>query len=248
MPRTVALTHNLDDSGLAAGVQLADPTSYHHPLFQRSEPGRCEGSVVFYFAAFTGRESEPQTPIAAYDDKVLTWEQISDLGKQYEAARILWSKARLRLRAAPLLRQAASLWEAWTTAKAEMERVYRAFWETDDGRWRAQLLRLTDAEQAAEAAADAWDEIARRLAQLAADQIGAAGYDEELPLTEVANELGLDASGWHIEHVDAYADRYWSQSTPLRALLAQQVDAQRQRLVEVARLAGDPEAAHDRRA
>ncbi|WP_434600213.1 hypothetical protein [Streptomyces sp. A5-4] len=251
MPRTIALTHSLDNSGLPSETPATpittvplDITRYHHPLFQRSEPGRYQGCTTYYFAAFTGNEPEPQTPLSAHKDKVLAWEQIGELSRQYGAARILWSKARLRRQAAPVLKKAVPLWAAWTVAQAELERVYKAFWETEDGRWRAQLLRLTDAESAAEAAAGAWEEIAQQLAQLAADQVAAAGYDDELRVTEVAQEVGLDASNWHIDHVDAYTDRFWGQPTPLLERLAQQVDTQRKRLVEVARLAGDPEAAH----
>ncbi|MER6103709.1 hypothetical protein ABT115_15630 [Streptomyces sp. NPDC001832] len=248
---TIPLKHPLDDTGLSNQQAPAQPTPpqtpviadisrYNHPLFLRREPGRHAGAT-YYFAAFTGSEPEPQAPRAAYNYKVLTWEQICELGRQYEAAQILWSKARLRRQATPVLRKAAPLWEAWTAAKTELERVYTGFRQTEDGRWRAQLLRLTDAETTAEAAAGAWDEIARQLAQLAAAQINAAGYDDELRLTTVAKDLGLDASDWHIEHIDAYTDRFWGEPTPLLERLAQQVNAQRERLVEVARLAGDPE-------
>ncbi|MGW3698738.1 hypothetical protein ACWECR_38630 [Streptomyces sp. NPDC005056] len=247
MTRTIALAHDLDHSGLHDGppasptapAALVDTSRYDHPLFQRSESGRHK--VTYYFAAFVGSEPEPQAPLAAY--KVLGREQIAELGRQYEAARILWSKARLRRQAAPVLAKAAPVWGAWTAAKAELERVYNAFWETADGRWRAQLLRLTDAENAAETAAGAWDEIAQQLAQLADDQITAAGYDDELRLTTVAIERGLDASEWHIDHIDAYTNRVWGRPTPLLDVLAAQINTQRERLVEVARLAGDREPA-----
>ncbi|MFE7330417.1 hypothetical protein ACFU8W_36805 [Streptomyces sp. NPDC057565] len=249
MTRTIALAHDLDHSGLhapapaspTAPAPLVDTGRYDHPLFQRSEPGRYEGCVTYYFAAFTGSEPEPQMPLAAY--KVLGREQIVELGRQYEAARILWSKARLRRQAAPVLAKAAPVWDAWTAAKARLEHVYSAFWETGDGRWRAQLLCLTDAENAAEAAAGAWEEIAQQLARLADDQVAVAGYDDELRLTTVAAELGLDASDWHIDHIDAYTDRSWGRPGPLLERLAAQINAQRERLVEVARLAGDRELA-----
>ncbi|WP_326793987.1 hypothetical protein OHA79_52165 (plasmid) [Streptomyces sp. NBC_00841] len=248
MTRTIALAHDLDYSGLHAAAPasptapapLADTGRYDHPLFQRSEQGRY-GVVTYYFAAFTGSEPEPQTPPAAY--KALGRDQIFELGRQYEAARILWSKARLRRQAAPVLAKAAPVWEAWTAAKADLEGVYNAFWETGDGRWRAQLLCLTDAENAAEAAAGAWEEIGQQLAQLADDQVAVAGYDDELLLTTVATELGLDASDWHIDHIDAYTDRSWGRPTPLLERLAAQINTQRERLIEVARLAGDREVA-----
>ncbi|MFE2090731.1 hypothetical protein [Streptomyces sp. NPDC059460] len=247
MTRTIALAHDLDHSGLhaeapaspTAPVPRVDTGRYDHPLFQRSEPGRY--GVSYYFAAFAGSEPEPQMPPAAY--KVLDREQIVELGRQYEAARILWSKARLRRQAAPVLAKAAPVWDAWTAAKARLESVYSAFWETGDGWWRAQLLKLTDAENAAEAAAGAWEEIAQQLARLADDQVAVAGYDDELRLTTVATELGLDVSDWHIDHIDAYTDRSWGRPGPLLDVLAAQINAQRERLIEVARLAGDRELA-----
>ncbi|MEV7238046.1 hypothetical protein AB0N06_30100 [Streptomyces sp. NPDC051020] len=246
MTRTIALAHELDHSGLtgeALPVVPAALSRYHHPQFVRAEPGRYEGWVTYFFAAFTGREPEPRMPLTVHDDKAVTREQRRELSSQYDAARIMWSKARLRHQAGPVLRKAVPLWQAWTAAKAELERVYKAFWETEDGRWRAQLLHLTDAENAAEAAASAWDEIAQQLAQLADDQIATAGYDDELRLTDVATELGLDASDWHIDHIGAYTNRFWGEGTPLLDVLAAQINAQRERLVEVARLAGDRELA-----
>ncbi|MCZ4098022.1 hypothetical protein [Streptomyces sp. H39-C1] len=139
-----------------------------------------------------------------------------------------------------MLRKAAPLWNAWTTARGELHRVFQGFWETADGRWRAQLLSLTDAERAAKAAAAAWDEVAETLARMAADQIGAAGHDEALHLTEIAQELGLDSSAWRIDSVDAYNPAsYWGRETPLVESLNDEIEKQRERLREVAGLAAE---------
>ncbi|MET8788198.1 hypothetical protein [Streptomyces sp. NPDC004589] len=255
MTRVIPLAHPLDDSGLphrqsapavpqqqeATPAVLADLARYHHPHFVRVEPGATEDWAKYYFREFTGLEALPEAPIEAYRDASVTWEQRRALAEQYQAAEIVWSKARLRRQAAPLLRQAAPLWQAWTAAHDELGSVFAQFWHTGDGHWRAQLLRLTDAEQAARTAAEAWDAHAARLAQLVDEQIAVAGEWEELRLTTVAQEIGLDASDWHIAWHNAYTDRspWYGDGGLLVDDLNHEIAAQRDRLTEVALLAGD---------
>ncbi|MEU1377969.1 hypothetical protein ABZ442_30595 [Streptomyces triculaminicus] len=259
MHDTIPLKHPLDGTGLSRQQAPAVPTRsapapaaagmsrYHYPAFQKAEPGRSEGWVTYHFTGFSGREPEPEMPLAVWTDKTLTQEQRSALSDEYEAARILWSKARLRLQATPVLRQAVLPWQAWEAAQANLRRVFEGFWETEDGRWRAQLLRLTDAERAAKKAAEAWDAIAEQLARLSADQVRAAGYDEELELTTVAKEIDLDTSKcskWLIDQVSEYEPtRYSQRDTPLVRELIREIDAQRERLREVLHFAGDRELA-----
>ncbi|WP_331762341.1 hypothetical protein OG612_45120 (plasmid) [Streptomyces sp. NBC_01527] len=254
MPYTIPLKRPLDDTGLShrqtaaqstpSRAQIvADVARYHHPHFLQVEPGRYEGSVTYYFTAFTGRETEPEMPLTVYGDKSVTYEQRRELADQYEAARGAWSQARLRLEATPVLRKAAPLWEAWTTAQAALHQVFNEFRSTADGQWRAQLLRLTDAERAAKTAAEAWDKIAGQLAGLSAAQVRAAGEEHELELTDVAKEIGLDAQPWHINHTSEYDPTHVWHDTPVVAVLTLQIDQQRERLREVDHLAGDRELA-----
>ncbi|MGW3563555.1 hypothetical protein ACWDSL_06580 [Streptomyces sp. NPDC000941] len=255
MPRTIPLKHPLD-AGLpcqapaepepqTSPAAVADLSHYHHPHFVRSEPGRYDGWVNYFFTAFTGREPEPKMPESVYDDKAVTYEQRRELSSQYDAARIMWSKARLRLQAGPLLREAAPLWDAWTTAQAELRATFKAFWETSDGQWRAQLLRLTDAERDAKVAATAWDELAEKLAKLASEQVYVAGEYDELGLTTVAKDIGLDASRWWIDHISAYRpDSYFQRETPLVQDVTREIEKQREQLREIATLAGDSDPAH----
>ncbi|MGV4985825.1 hypothetical protein ACVB8X_07190 [Streptomyces sp. NRAIS4] len=263
MAHTIPLKTPLDDTGLprrsapatAPAVTVsADTSRYHHPHFVSAQPG--PGHIAFRFRAFTGLEPKPQFPDAAYDDTALTWKLRGDLHDHYQAARVLWSQARLRHQAGPLLQQAAPLWTAWTTARDELTAVFEKFWSTSDGHWRAQLLRLTDAERAAAAAADGFDTVAAQLAQAVADQVDAAGWDEALELETVAKELGIDASDWTVLHVDDYTHPlpqyrvvrngrdHWGRARPLAASAAQLIAGQRERLREVADLAGDLDPAH----
>ncbi|MEU9663505.1 hypothetical protein [Streptomyces chartreusis] len=260
MGHTIPLKTPLDDTGLphrpaAAAPAPALPASadlsrYHHPNFLRTEPGRY-GGVNFLFKAFTGLELMPAYPEAANADPALTWAMRGDLIDQYQVARILWSKARLRHEAAPLLRKAAPLWTAWTTARDELAAAFAQFRTTSDGHWRAQLLHLTDVERTATQAAGAFDDIAIQLAQAADDQTKAAGWDEQLDLTDIAQEIGIDASDWVIHRLDDYAYPlptyrivrggvvHYGHATPLAAVAAQLIGDQRERLREVADLAGD---------
>ncbi|MER7761337.1 hypothetical protein [Streptomyces sp. NPDC097619] len=250
MPHTIPLKRPLDDAGLPTR-QLTEPelpasvtapegdaTPYHHPAFVRVEPGHFEGDLVYYFTGFTGRESEPAVLTAAYADETLTHAQVRELSRQYRSAGVLWSHARLYLLAVPLLHQAVPVWNEWTAARDELRMVFSEFWTTADSRWKAQLLRLTDAETAAKQAARKWDDIAVQLAKLADDQVHVAGYDNELPLSDVAQVAGLDIRGWDICHVDEYTPPF-NRPTPLVYDLNSEIKQQRERLTEVASLAGD---------
>ncbi|MFI8769508.1 hypothetical protein ACIGN6_32015 [Streptomyces sp. NPDC053792] len=271
MTRTIPLKHPLDDHGrlprrpldetgrlprgvreaadalvaAAAKPQLspaADIARYCHPHYLRAEPAAF-GTANFYFRAFTGYESRPEMPRAAWDDPALTWEQKRELDSQYTVAESLWSQGRLRLQAAPVMRRAAPLWQAWTTAQAELRETFEAFLHTTDGMWRAQLLRLTDAELAALDAARAWDAVAEELSLIAAEQRRDAVEEHELELKTVGQELGLDASGWVIYWPDDYTPRAysWQHQTPVVRAVTAEIEQQRERLTEVARLAGDHE-------
>ncbi|MGV9315182.1 hypothetical protein ACWDR0_23810 [Streptomyces sp. NPDC003691] len=251
--RTIALHHALDRSGLspaptpagtgtppepARPVPLPDLSQYHHPLFAGSAPGPYEGQTIYSFGGFTGRETRPATPGEVWRDTALTRGQRMELDRQYDAARVLWSKARLRLLAGPALRKAAPLWQAVHTARAELDAVFRAFWSTPDGMWRARILALTDAQEAAVAAAQVWDPTGEKLARLAADQMHEAGEEYELPLAEVAAEAGLDITGWGIAPAYEYEEFVWRSGGPQEAAVRAEITAQRERLADVASLAG----------
>ncbi|MBT2369966.1 hypothetical protein J7E88_33045 [Streptomyces sp. ISL-10] len=251
MASTITLAHALDDSHLrrslpAASAASVDISGHHHPRFVRFEPAERDGGGTYHFSPFTGCEPEPKVPAAVYADRALPREQKRELEWQYEAARAVWSKARLRRQASPVLRQAVPMWDAWTNARDQLRATFDAFWQTPDEMWRAQVLRLTDAQQAAKSAAEAWDEIAGRLANLASDQVHIAGEEHELLLTDVAVELGLDATHWWIDHASAYAPTpYYRMDTPLVADLTREIDQQRQRLLDVAHLVADRALAHE---
>lgn len=269
MTRTIPLLHPLDDRGhlprrpldtadrlpdsirdaaamVAAAAEpvlspAADIARYCHPHYVRAEAAPF-GTVTYYFRPFTGREARPEMPKEAWSDPALTHGQKRELDAQYTVAASLWSQNWLRIQAAPVLHRAAPLWQVWQEAEALLRETFEAFRHSPDGMWRAQLLRLTEAEETALAAATAWDTAAEELSLLAAEQRRAATEEHELKLTAVATELGLDASGWTIHWPDDYTPRSysWQCQTPTVRALTSGIEQQRERLREVARLAGDP--------
>ncbi|MER5966841.1 hypothetical protein [Streptomyces sp. NPDC002057] len=248
LDETSRLPQDVRDAAAALAAAAAKPqlspaaaiAPYCHPHFVRAEPAAF-GRATFYFRAFTGYESRPEMPREAWDNPALTWEQKRELDSQYSVAESLWSQGRLRIQAAPVLRRAVPLWQAWQTAQNALRETFEAFRHTRDGMWRAQLLRLTEAERSALAAATAWDAVAEELSLLAAEQRRYGGEEHELDLATVAKELGLDASGWSIHWPEDYAPRAssWQHETPTVRALTAGIEQQRERLTEVARLAGD---------
>lgn len=257
---TIPLRTSLDVTGLShhqghpeqpPATARIDTSRFNHPHFLGTSRGESEGSIVYSFTPFTGAEERPRLPDAAHRDLPLGWQDWEPLARQWDAARILWSQARLRREATPLLHKAASRWADWTKARAQLTAVFDQFWSTGDGQWRAQLLRLTDAERAATTAAERWDTVAVDLAQAVADQIDVAGREEELPLITVAKEIGYDTSDWMVRPVADYCyplPQYcvvrdgvdlWNRATPLVASATKLIEAQRERLREVAGLIGD---------
>lgn len=263
MAHTIPLKTPLDDTGLphpdtltspAATAPAADASRYHHPHFVDARP--TDSGTAYRFTAFSGYERQPEMPAGGYDDPAMTWELREQLRDQHTAARVLWSHFRLRRQAAPLLHKAAPLWSAWTTARDELVAAFAQFWSTGDGLWRAQLLRLTDAERAAKETAGAFDVVARELAQAVADQVDAAGWDEALPLTTGAGgarvrRVGLDGSPHRRLHPPPPQYRivrdgvdHYGRATPLTVSATQLIEEQRERLREVAALAGEHVQVH----
>lgn len=243
MAQTIPLVHALDDARLspdAAPALAGAAIRYHHPHYLSTERIN-DRRVRFLFREFTGRESEPSTPLEMYRDPAVTSEQCTQIARQYTGARILWSKGRLRLQAAPLLVTARLRWTAWQLAYDHMHSLYAAFSTLEDTRWRSHLMRLLDAHRVARQSAADWDDIAEQLAVVVADQHAVVDdWKDEVDLTVVAAEHGIDTTGWLIEPVGLYRDTpYYRHDTPLVGRLVKEIDDQRARLADIAHLAGD---------
>ncbi|MET7920341.1 hypothetical protein ABZU45_31665 [Streptomyces avermitilis] len=254
MVHTIPLAHALDDSHLsptapapvapapadAAALMTADTARYHHPLYLSAEQLDAD-RVRFSFREFTGRETEPSSPLEMYRDPALTSEQCTLIARQYTVARVLWSKRRMRVQAAPLLETAALRWSVWTIAHDTMMSRFAEFATLPDDRWRSQVLRLLDAHRVARQMAADWDDIAEQLSVVVDDQHNAVDdWSDEVDLAVAAAELGVDIQGWLVDHVSAYqATPYYQRDTPLVARLVKEIDEQRARLADVAHLTAD---------
>ncbi|MET7780397.1 hypothetical protein ABZU94_34850 [Streptomyces mirabilis] len=254
MAHTIPLAHALDDSHLSpaapppvapapvetAALLTAGTARYHHPHYLRVEQTGPD-QVRFLFREFTGRETEPSSPLEMYRDPTLTSEQRTMIGHQYMAARVLWSKRRMRVQATPLLKTAALRWSAWTIAHDTMMARFAGFATLPDDRWRSQVLRLLDAHRVARQMAADWDDIAEQLAVVVDDQHSAVDdWSDEMDLAVVAAERGVDIKGWLVDHISAYrATPYDQHDTPLVARLVKTIDEQRARLADVAHLIAD---------
>lgn len=247
MAQTIPLVHALDDARLSpaapapAGAPAVDSGArYHHPHYLLAEQVN-DHQVRFLFREFTGQEGEPSTPLEMYRDPAVTSEQCTRIARQYTAARVLWSKRRLRVQAAPLLATARLRWTAWQLAHDHMHSLFAAFSTVADTHWRAHLMRLLDAHRVARQMAGDWDDIAEQLAAVVAEQHATVDdWSDEVDLTVVAAEHGIDTTGWLIEPVGVYRDTpYYRHDTPLVARLVKEIDDQRARLADVAHLAKD---------
>ena len=223
----------------------ADPADrYHHPHYLGTEDGPW-GETIWRFRAFTGQEPLPRRPDSSYRDKTLTFADRIHLLREYEAARIEWGHARMRVSAIPLLRQAAPLWQDWKAAHATLRGTFAAFRDTETNRWRAQCLLLIDAETAAQAAAAAWDKVAGQLAELVDEHLEIVGFDHALSLRTIAQDISLDAGDWLIGPSSSYQpERYWGGgATPVVGILRSEIRAQRTLLRGAVALADSCETA-----
>jgi hypothetical protein len=139
---------------------------YHHRHFVSAQPGKRQDSYHFTFRPFTGYETRPELNVAVYDDSGVSLDDRILLAREYEAARTLWSQAKFRLHAKPAITRAQPIWQEYTRARTTMDAAYAAFGDTEDNKWRAQLLKLADTHRDVLAAAQQWDTVAEGLARL----------------------------------------------------------------------------------
>ena len=75
------------------------------------------------------------------------------LSREYEAAAELWVRRRAADSIVRLIAAAVPAWQAYVGARTAMDVEFAALWETEDSRWRSQVLRLVRAQDEALAAA-----------------------------------------------------------------------------------------------
>ena len=226
-----------EDTSMTSPVDHLAP--YHHPHLVSVAPGRWEGDKTYTFRLFTGSEAKPASDWDRWRADGLSPDDCLALSSEYEAAGRMWGQAAFKLAARPALVKAEPTWREYQQARAELESVFASFWETADGRWRAQLLRLTDAQQAAVRAANRWDEVSESLAELEYEHGREVGDDYSLTLSRVAPEFGLDVKDWEIYHFTEYQGAFSYGGRPGLRKLGEEIEGQNKRLREIADLAGE---------
>jgi hypothetical protein len=214
-------------------VTAADTLSrFHHPNFVSARP---DGHATYFeFRAFTGNEPEPEVPREAHVTRE-TLDEYQQLRAEYAVAHDMWAQARFRARAIPAIKAAAPAWQACSQAQAAMDAAFGALRQAGDGQWHSAVLRLTDLQKQALAAAGQWDRVAAGLAAIEDQHLREAGEVHAQSLREVARGAGLDITDWHIGYFENRRYQLGFAETVSKA-----IDGQKATLREVAELAGPP--------
>lgn len=212
------------------GTLAQQAAVYHHPHYRgavRSEFNR----VIFDFTPFTGAEDVPTLPHVMWDDDSLPQDARNLLIAEYDEARSLWRNARYVLDLKSATDGGTVLWGGYLQAREQMDEVFAALDTTPDTGWRSTVSRLVTAQEKAVKAANAWDEMAERIAVVHEEFL----YSD-LPQREAYRLAGIDATGWYI----GYASDYHSCSpTPLVRKVTMAIEEQREHLRKVASLSSD---------
>lgn len=218
---------------------------------RRDLPSRVEriephgiGCVQYTLTPYTGTEPRPENPVSYRADLSLA---LSDAEREEKRAREIgrhilydinetmlreWSDARYIRDLAKAVKAASGLWrDYWRTSRA-LEDAY-AYLRTSAaaGEWRSAISRLIDAQDRALAAARAFDERARDIAQVHDDNV----YSD-LTHLEALTRAGYPAAAeWDVAPVSEYGP--WSPPrSPLEEKVRQLIEQQDAHLAKVARL------------
>lgn len=211
---------------------------WHHPHFVAAKPDARGYYTRYSFRPFTGTEPKPEMPRAAWDDENLTWEDKKRLSDEYRAMEVVWGQARFKLQARPVVTKAVPVWQEYARARKAMDAVFAEFWEIEDAKWKAQTLKLADAQREALAAAQEWDDVAKGLAEFQEEHVRTVGEEDALLLRQVTPDFGINTSDWEISWLGDYEASY-ARQTPLVRDLAQVIEGQKAKLREAAAMLGE---------
>ncbi|MFD9078240.1 hypothetical protein [Streptomyces erythrochromogenes] len=208
--------------------------AYHHPHFTGASAGQF-GRLVFDFRPFTGAEQEPLRPIDAWRDESLAPDALAFIDAQYDEASRLWREAACVAALKQATNGAASLWDTYSRARADMDQLFTSLDSKPDTHWRAAVSQLVAAQNKALDAAVTWDRKGLEIATVH------EGYHYvELSRADVYEAASVDPSEWV---VGDFYDYQSFRRGPLARDLQQHIAAQREHLRTVAALSGDPHQA-----
>jgi hypothetical protein len=234
-PKTVAV----------AEAEAGDSPFAHHDKFLNATRtfvgARPVDQVQFHFAAFTGREPKPVSPIPGYISGTEQERAHQHLIRaEYDEATRLWTTAAYRLKAEWALRAAAEAWPKVAAAFARIEQAWADLDHPPHG-WEVAVKQLLDAHDAAKRPVSDWEySHARRLVTLGADLV-AEETDLDVLRAQVGAELGIaEVKDWLIGRgEDVYGDgRYIDLKDGAGDHLDHLVSSQRARLAEITAAAG----------
>ncbi|MGW4855333.1 hypothetical protein ACWEPZ_29325 [Streptomyces sp. NPDC004288] len=208
------------------------------------------------FAPFTGTEPQPEVPAAVRTDPGLTYVRESEDAAEhrlreaateiicdlYDTARRQWMDAAYVRALTTALRGMHDLWDAYRQRAAALDRAYDYLRTPEATReWPAAITRVVDAQERAQAAAVAFDERAR----------GVADVHEEHLYSDLSRNEGLTRAGypqakeWDIAAHDSYGRTHSAHDTyvPLAEKVRRLIERQDAHMAKVARLTGGPSPA-----
>ncbi|WP_432189855.1 hypothetical protein [Streptomyces sp. Tue6028] len=222
------------------------------PYLRKVEPNTYNTGLRYEFAPFTGREETPSTPSAFYNDPQLgyvgedadprehTLRQAakSILTDLYDRAYEEWKDAAYVADLQDVVRDAPDRWRAYERELKALESAYAYLRSPEAAQeWPSAICRLVDAQHRAGAAAVAFDERAREIADVHEKHL----YSDLDHGTALSRAGHPDGGDWHIVCAHEYGARYYSDhntGVPLQEIVRRLTDQQDAHITKVSSLAG----------
>lgn len=210
----------------------------------------------FEFEPFTGREEEPSSP-STHKDPQLSYVRESEneaehllrekaivvLENLYEKAREEWKDAAYVADLKTAVKDAPARWKTYQHELKALSSAYDHLRTPEAAKeWPAAVSRLIDAQDRTRAAAVAFDERAKEIAEI---------HDKHL-YAELGHDAALKAAGypeakdWHITDAGDYGRNYysdWDNYPPLEEQIRRLAERQDAHVAKVGRLSGTPATA-----
>ncbi|TBO60220.1 hypothetical protein EYS09_07940 [Streptomyces kasugaensis] len=205
----------------------------------------------FEFAPFTGREEEPSKPSTHGDPKLDYVRESEDetehllrekasvvLSNLYETAREEWKDAAYVADLKAVVKDAPDRWKTYQHEIKALSTAYDYLRTPEAAKeWPSAVSRLIDAQDRTKAAATAFDERAREIAEV---------HDTHL-YADLGHDAALKAAGypgakdWHITGAGEYGKHYysdWDNNPPLEEQARRLIEQQDTHVAKIGRLSG----------
>ncbi|OII61316.1 hypothetical protein BJP40_05960 [Streptomyces sp. CC53] len=208
------------------------------------------GWLRYEFEPFTGREDEPAEPAIHSDPKLryiprsqdhveylLREKALRVLAEIYRQAWGEWKDAAYVADLKAAVKDAPALWAAYERERRALEAAFDYLRTAQAAvEWPSAISRLVHSQDRTKAAACAFDERGREIAEVHDRHLYAElGY---LPALAAAGYP--QAKDWHIVEVHRYGQSHsvWDMNPPLAELVRRRIDEQDAHIAKVGRLSG----------